>query len=439
MPPEDVRGFDVRTGKLLWTFHVVPDFGEPGSETWLNESAAYSGAAGIWGVLSADEDLGYVYLPDESGTSDYYGGARPGANLFANCLVALDVKTGKKVWYFQAVHHDLWDYDFTAPPILLDITVNGKRIKAIAEQTKQNFLYVLDRVTGQPVWPIVERPVPKGDTPGEWYSPTQPFPTKPPAYDQQGMTVDDLIDFTPELRQRAMKILSQYRYGPIFTPPSVGNEGLDGKTKGTVEMPGTAGGGNWQGGGADPETGIVYAPSIKLPVIVELVKSKNPKSDLAWVRHTAALTGNFEMVDDSGALIGLPIVKPPYGSLVAIDLNKGDILWRVANGNGPRDHPALKGLNLPPLGQPGRAAPLVTKTLVFLGEGGRHGARVPAWGGGKMFRAFDKQTGKVISEMALPGGTTGAPMTYLYDGKQYIVVAVTWDDNPAELVALALP
>jgi quinoprotein glucose dehydrogenase len=432
MPPGDVRGYDVRTGKLLWTFHTVPEFGELGHDTWLKESAAYSGNTGIWGHLSADEELGYVYLPTETPSGDYYGGSRPGDNLFAESMVALDARTGKRIWHFQAVHHGIWDYDFTSAPVLLDVTVDGRPIKAIAQPSKQAFLYVLDRVTGQPVWPIVERPVPPGDTPGEWYAPTQPIPTKPPAYDQQGMTIDDLIDFTPELRQLAVETLSQYRYGPLFTAPSVGTAS---GTKGTVLMPGTVGGSNWNGAGADPETGIMYIPTARIPVIIELVKSKNAESNLPWVRRTASLAGsNLEMPN------GLPIVKPPYGSLVALDVNKGDILWRVPNGNGPRDHPALKGLNLPPLGQPGRVAPLVTKTLVFLGEGGRlNVGRMPIWGGGKMFRAFDKQTGSIISELELPGGITGAPMTYVHNGKQYIVAAVTWEGVPAELIALALP
>jgi quinoprotein glucose dehydrogenase len=433
-PPGDVRGYDVRTGKLLWTFHTVPALGEFGYDTWLKESASYSGNTGIWGSISADEELGYVYLPIETPTGDYYGGSRPGNNLFAESLLCLDVKTGKRIWHFQAVHHGLWDYDFTAPPVLLDITVDGRRIKAVAQVSKQAFTYVFDRVTGQPVWPIVERPVPPGDAPGEWYAPTQPFPTRPPAYDQQGMTINDLIDFTPELRQRAIKVLNQYKYGPLFTPPSPGSDAPDG-TKGTVLMPGTVGGANWNGAGADPETGMLYVPTVKLPVIIELVKSKNPNSNLPLVRRTASIEGsNLELGD------GLPIVKPPYGSLVAIDLNKGEIAWRAVNGNGPRDHPALKPLNLPPLGQPGRAATLVTKTLVFLGEGGRRGiARIPSWGGGKMFRAFDKQTGQVVWETELPGGTTGAPMTYMANGKQFIVVAVSWENSPSELVALALP
>jgi len=433
MPPGDVRGYDVRTGRLLWTFHTVPAPGEFGAETWLQESNTYSGNTGIWGSISADEELGRVYLPIETPSGDYYGGTRPGNNLFAESIVCLDARTGRRLWHFQAVHHGIWDYDFTAPPVLLDITVDGKPVKAIAQVSKQAFVYVLDRVSGRPVWPIIERPVKPGDVPGEWYAPTQPFPTRPTAFDQQGITVDDLIDFTPELRQQAIKVLSQYRYGPIFTPPSIGSD-APGGTKGTIIMPGTAGGANWPGAAADPETGILFVPTTKLPVIVELVKSKNAKSNIPWVRRTASLAGNLELGD------GLPILKPPYGSLVAIDLNKGDILWRAANGNGPRDHPALKSLNLPPLGQPGRAGALVTKTLVFLGEGGRRGVpRVPVWAGGKMFRAFDKRTGEVVSETELPGGTTGSPMTYMANGKQYIVVAVAWEGNPAELVALALP
>jgi quinoprotein glucose dehydrogenase len=433
-PPGDVRGYDVRTGKLLWTFHTVPALGEFGYDTWLKESASYSGNTGIWGSISADEELGYVYLPVETPTGDYFGGSRPGNNLFAESILCLDAKTGRRVWHFQAVHHGLWDYDFTAPPVLLDITVDGRRIKAVAQVSKQAFAYVFDRVTGQPVWPIVERPVPAGDAPGEWYSPTQPIPTRPPAYDQQGMTIDDLIDFTPELRQRAIKVLSQYRYGPLFTPPSPGSD-APGGTRGTVLMPGTVGGSNWNGAGADPETGMLYVPTVKLPVIIELVKSKNPQSNLPLVRRTASLAGsNLELAE------GLPIVKPPYGSLVAIDLNKGEISWRAVNGNGPRDHPELKPLNLPPLGQPGRAATLVTKSLVFLGEGGRRSvARIPSWGGGKMFRAFDKQTGQIVWETELPGGTTGAPMTYMANGRQFIVVAVSWENTPSELVALALP
>ena len=342
--------------------------------------------------------------------------------------MCLDAKTGKRIWHFQAVHHGLWDYDFNSAPNLVDITVNGRKIKAVAQVSKQAFVYVFDRVTGQPVWPIEERPVPAGDAPGEWYAPTQPFQTKPPAYDQQGVTIDDLIDFTPELRQEAFEIISQYRYGPLFTPPSVA-DGPDRK-KGTIQMPGTVTT-VWNGAGVDPETGILYVPSARSGVVIELVKSRHPRSNLRLVRKGLTWVMGPQGLPDP--------FKPPYGRLTAIDLNKGDLLWMVANGDGPRNHPALKPLNLPPLGQPGRVAPLVTKTLLFLGEGSDTGAHLPPGGGGKMLRAYDKATGKVVWEMELPGGTTGAPMTYMLNGKQYIVVAVGWKGMPGELIALALP
>ena len=399
--------------------------------------------------MSADDELGYVYIATETPSAkggDFWGGKRPGDNLFAESIVCLDAKTGKRVWHFQGIHHGIWDYDFNSAPNLVDITVDGRRIKAIAEVSKQAYVYVLDRVTGKPVWPIEERPVPPGDTPGEWYSPTQPMPTKPPAYDQQGVTVDDLIDFTPELRQEAVRILSRYRYGPLFTTPSVGG-GPDG-TKGAVQMPGAAGGSNWTGAGVDPETGIMYVTSVHSPYIAELVKGSDPEAASAN-GPTGAAGRSVEWTVRRGAAVigawlegpqGLPIFKPPYGRLVAIDLNKGSILWTAANGNGPRDHPAIKHLNLPPLGQPGRVSPLVTKTMVFLGEGGNSAVvALPPGGGGKMFRAYDKATGTVLWEMELPGGTTGAPMTYLYNGKQYIVVATGWTGVGGELIALALP
>src|SRR5262245_19109632 len=450
--PGDVRAFDARTGRVRWTFKGVPEFGELGNDTWLKDSYAYSGAAGVWGLMSADDALGYVYVATETPSSrggDFWGGERPGNNLFAESLVCLDAATGKRAWHFQAVHPGLWDYDFNPPPNRIDITVGGRRIKAIAEVSKQAFVYVLDRTTGQPVWPIEERPVARGDVPGEWYAPTQPFPTKPPAYDQQGVTIDDLIDFTPELRAEAIRILSQYRYGPLFTPPSAASgAGVSPRTKGTVQMPGAAGGSNWTGAGVDPESGILYVTSVHTPFIAEMISAQDPEAtrgnaptgagftSVAWAtRRGAGVTGPWLEGPQ-----GLPIFKPPYGRLVAIDLNAGRILWTAANGNGPRDHPAIKHLNLPPLGQGGRVAPLVTKTMVFLGEGGNNAVvALPPWGGGKMFRAYEKTTGRVLWEMELPGGTTGAPMSYMFRGKQYIVVATGWKDVPGELVALALP
>jgi quinoprotein glucose dehydrogenase len=429
MPPDDVRGYDVRTGKLLWTFHVVPRKGEFGNETWLNDSWTYSGNSGTWSLISGDEELGYVYMPFEEATGDYYGGTRPGNNLFAESIMCLDVRTGKRVWHFQTLHHGIWDYDLPAAPVLADITVNGRRIKALAQVSKQAFVYVLDRTNGQPVWPIEERPVPQGNVPGEWYSPTQPIPTRPPPFDQQGVSEKDLIDFTPELKAEALKIISEYKTGPVYTPPVL--QGSPEGPKGLLLMPGTNGGADWGGASFDKDTGILYVPSAHLPNVIALGKSQHPESTLPYVKQTEPrITGPQGLPDP---------FKPPYARLVAIDLNKGDILWSVANGDGLRNHPAFKGLKLPPLGTPGRLAALVTKTFVFMGEGSDNGVGVPPGGGGRMFRAFEKKTGRIAWEMELPAGTSGAPMTYMVNGKQFIVVAVGGRNFPGELVALALP
>jgi quinoprotein glucose dehydrogenase len=425
----DIRGFNVRTGAQLWKFRTVPRPGEFGNDTWLKDSWSYSGDVSVWGQLSADEELGYVYAPIETPNNNYYGGARPGNNLFAESLVCLDAKTGKRIWHFQAVHHGIWDWDFNSPPAILDITVDGRRIRAVAQVSKQNFTYVFDRITGQPVWPIEERPVPRGNVPGEWYSPTQPFPTKPPPFDQQGVTIDDLVDFTPELKQEALAIINEYHYGPLFIPPTLAG-GPDGK-KGYIQMPGTVST-IWNAPAFDPETSVLFVPSVQRPLAARLEPPPAAGSDVAYVmRSTGNLMGPR----------GLPTpFKPPYGRLTAIDLNKGEILWQIANGDGPRNHPALKGLNLPPLGQGGRVAPLVTKAMVFMGDGTNDNViAAPPGYGGKMFRAFDKATGKTIWEMELPGGVSGAPMTYLAGGKQYIVVAIGWREMPAEYIALALP
>jgi quinoprotein glucose dehydrogenase len=423
----DIRGYDVRTGKLLWKFRTVPRPGEFGNETWQKDSWSYSGDVSVWGQLAADEELGYVYAPIETPNNNYYGGARPGSNLFAESLICLDARTGKRVWHFQAVHHGIWDWDFNSPPALLDITVNGRRIRAVAEVSKQNFVYVFDRATGEPVWPIEERPVPKGNVPGELYSPTQPFPTRPPPFDQQGVTVDDLVDFTPELRQEALAIVSQYHYGPLFIPPTVAGEG---GRKGYLQMPGTVST-LWNSPAFDPETGLLYVPSVQRPLAAWLEPPKTPGTDVAYVLRSSG---------DLFGPRGLPTpFKPPYGRLTAIDLNRGETAWMIANGDGPRRHPALQHLNLPPLGQGGRVAPLVTKTLVFMGEGTNDGViAAPPGYGGKIFRAFDKATGRTIWEMELPGGVSGAPMTYLHQGKQYIVVAIGWKDMPAEWIAMSL-
>jgi len=431
MPPDDVRGYDVRTGKQLWTFHVVPRAGEPGNETWLESSWTYSGNSGAWTLLGADEELGYVYVPTEEATGDYYGGTRPGDNLYAESIVALDAATGKRVWHFQTLHHGIWDYDLPAPPVLADITVEGRKIKAIAQVSKQAFVFVLNRETGEPVWPIEERPAPQGNVPGERYSPTQPFPTKPPAFDQQGATEADVIDFTPELKAEAMAILEGYAYGPLYTPPV--QLGDPQTPKGTLLVPGTNGGADWGGAALDPETNILYVPSAHMPTVIALGPSNIPESTLPYVKHRVPWPFGPRGLPDP--------FKPPYSRLVAIDLNEGTIKWSVANGDGLRHHPAFAGLNLPPIGAPGRMAALVTKSFVFLGEGSDTGVGLPPGGGygGKMFRAFDKTTGAIVWEMQLPAGVSNAPMTYSAGGKQYIVVGVSGSEYPGELIALALP
>ncbi len=424
----DVRGYDVKTGKLRWTFRTIPREREFGVETWEDRSWEYTGAVNAWSNLSADEELGYIYLPLTSPTSDMYGGHRLGNNLFSDSLVCLKAETGERVWHFQLVHHDLWDYDLPAAPILADIRVNGKPIKAVVQVTKQGFAFVFDRVTGQPVWPIEERPVPQSATPGERTAPTQPFPTKPAPFERQGVSVDDLIDFTPELRREAIDITKRYVVGPLFTPPSIKGDGPN-DTKGTLQLPGSVGGADWNGAALDPETGILYVPSVTGTFAADLVSGNTAQSNLRYVH------GTREFVTGPR---GLPLFKPPYGRITAINLNTGDHVWVKPNGDGPREHPAIKHLNLPPLGQPGRASPLVTKTLLFIGEGDPINVRTPPGGGGRKFRAYDKASGAVVWEMEFPAGTTGAPMTYMYKGKQYIAFAIGSSEHQAEFVALAL-
>jgi quinoprotein glucose dehydrogenase len=440
-PPGDVQAFDVRTGKPRWTFHVIPQAGEVGNETWEKDSWAYSGQANLWSLISADEELGLAYFPLTSPTNDMYGGHRLGNNLFSDTLVCVKCATGERVWHAQIVHHDLWDYDLPAAPLLADITVDGRRIKAVVQVTKQAFAFVFDRTNGRPVWPMQERPVPGSDTPGERTSPTQPFPTKPPPFDRQGVSVDDLIDFTPELRAEALQLVKQYRIGPLFTPPSIRGEGPN-ATKGTIQLPGSVGGADWQGAAFDPDAGMLYVVSITGPFVADLVKGDPKRTDLDYLPGRRAYPAGPQ---------GLPLLKPPYGRITAIDLNKGEIAWMVPNGDGPRNHPLLKPLNLPPLGNPGRGGLFVTKTLLFAGEGDpvmvRAGSRLPPempisiapGAGGRKFRAFDKATGAVLWETELPAGTTGAPMTYMFEGKQFIVVAIGGVEQGAEYVAFSLP
>ena len=424
--PGNVRAFDVRTGKLRWTFHVVPQEGDPALKTWRGDAWRFTGAGNVWALMSADDDLGYVYLPTSSMTNDMYGGQRLGDTLYATSVVCVEAATGKRVWHYQTVHHDLFDYDNPAAPILADIVVAGKPIKAVVQITKQSWAYVLDRVTGRPVWPIEERAVPASTVPGEQASPTQPFPTKPPAFDRQGITENDLIDFTPALRAEALAIFKQYVSGPVFTPPSVVGE----NTKGTIELPGSVGGADWTGAAFDPDTGMLYVPSMTNPFVANLLPGTPKDTNLRFRASTRALLQGPQ---------GLPLVKPPYGRITALNLTNGTQAWMSANGDGPRNHPALKHLNLPPLGQSVRASPLVTKTLLFVTEGDQINVRTPPNGGGNKIRAFDKATGQVVWEMALDAGSTGTLMTYLHHGKQYLVVAIGGLDHPAEFIALALP
>lgn len=421
MPRGQVRAFDVRTGEPMWTFDLVPQAGHFGNDTWEDDSWKYTGNTNAWAVFSADEELGYVYIPTSTPTSDWYGGNRLGDNVFAEGLLCLDARTGERVWFFQFVHHGLWDYDTPAAPMLVDITVNGKGIRAVAQITKQGFCYVFDRETGEPVWPIEERAVPQSDVPGEKSSPTQPFPTKPPPFERQGISLDDLIDFTPELRAEALAIVKPHRLGPLFTPGSL---------EGTIQTPGSSGGANWGGAAFDPETQLLYVPSITSPILVIIGEADPNRSNLGRVRVTPNRIEGPQ---------GLPLVKPPYGRITAIDLNRGEIRWQVANGDGPRDHPLLKHLDLPPLGQIGRAGPLLTKSLLFVAEGTTATNSAGRNGGGTKFRAYDKASGEVVWETDLPANATGTPMTYLHGGKQYIVVAVQNPDYPAALVALSLP
>jgi len=418
----DVRGFDARTGKLLWTFHTIPERGHPWYETWLNDSAEYTGNAGVWAPMSADPELGLVYLPVEAATGDIYGGDRPGKNLCANCLVALDIKTGKPRWHYQIIHHDIWDWDNPSAPILGDLPAQGKTParKIVVQLTKQSFAYTFDRATGNPIWPIKETRVPKTDVPGEWTSPTQPFPTKPAAYDRQGMTEKDLIDFTPEILAAAKAATKSYRFGALYSPPSLANA-PDG-TKGTLTLPSATGGTNWEGGAFDPDTGMLYVPSRTAVNVLTL--QSDPK-----VSSVAYIAGSLRAPD----ALRLPIVKPPWGRITAIDMHTGDHRWWIANADTPKevaDNPAVKGVSLPRTGIPTRAGILITKSLLFAGEG---------WGGSPVFRAHDKHTGNIIAEIKLPATQAGQPITYSHNGKQYIAMFVGDGKSPGELVALALP
>ncbi len=466
-----VRAFDVRTGKLLWTFNTIPKPGEFGNDTWEKESWAVNGNTGVWTQITVDEDLGLVYLPIETPSSDFYGGHRPGNNLFAETLVCVDLKTGQRKWHFQYVHHPIWNFDNSSAPLLLDITVGGRPIKAVASPSKLGWLYVFDRVTGQPVWPIEERPVPQSDVPGEKLSPTQPFPSKPPAYARNYLKVpDDLIDFTPELRAQALERLKKYKYEPSpFAPPILGN--ANGPLYGAL-VASTAT--NWPGSAADPETHVVYAQAGNMAVGARsLVAPPKGFSDIGYMSGIAGQefrevmgpgdccaadapprTGTQAAAPPPPAggtadgpaaglnVQGLPMVKPPYGVLSAINLDRGDLMWQVAHGDTPdniRTHPLLAGKAIPKTGQPGTQGVglMVTKTLVVMGD--PQITAPPGRQRGAMLRAYDKQTGNEVGAVWMPAPQTGSPMTYSVDGKQYIIVAVGGGAYSGEYLSFALP
>jgi quinoprotein glucose dehydrogenase len=467
-----VRAFDVRTGKQLWRFDTIPKPGEFGYDTWENGSADVNGNTGVWTQITVDEELGLVYLPVETPTSDFYGGHRPGDNLFAESLVCVDLKTGKRKWHFQFVHHPIWDHDMSSAAILADITVGGKAIKAVAVPSKQSWLYVFDRATGQPVWPIEERPVPQSDVPGEKTAATQPFPTKPPAYARTYVKIpDDMIDFTPALRAEALERLKRYRWANTPYVPYIAGS-ADGLL-GAINIGNTSGGTNWPGAGYDPETHVFFSQAGNSSVTQGSVRT--PPAGFSDIRYVAGREGTeFREIEGPGFgsaadapqrretprppaapgaaagggggggfglnVQGLSIVKPPYGVLSAIDLDKGDLLWQVPHGETPdavRNHPLLKGMTIPKTGQGGSVGLVVTKTLVIVGD--PQVTSPPGRPRGAMLRAYDKKTGNEVGAVWMPAPQSGSPMTYMVNGKQYIVVAVSGGNYSGEYISFKLP
>ncbi len=429
-----VRGFDADTGSRKWIFHTIPGNDEFGNDSWLNDSWRYTGNTGVWGQISADLEEGIVYFATEMPTNDYYGGHRHGDNLFSDSLVAVDIDSGDRLWHFQAIHHDVWDWDFPCAPIIADVMIDGVERKIVAQPSKQAWLYVFDRITGEPIWPIEERPIEQSDVPGELLSATQPYPTKPPAYDRQGVSLDDLVDFTPELRRRAEEIAARHRIGPIFTPVTVSES--DGVI-GTLMLPSAGGGTNWPGGSIDPETGIAYLYSFTNVTALGLINDPE-RSDMNFIRGRAR---GIPAADAALNIEGIPLIKPPWGRITAIDLKQGEILWQVAHGETPdniKNHPLLQGIDIPRTGRIGRVGTLITKSLVIAAESGGT-ITLPSGEEGAYLRAYDKQTGADAGQVVVPASASGSPMTYMHDGQQYIVFAISGGGFAGELIAYRLP
>ena len=439
LPPGHVRAYDVRTGEPKWRFHTIPQEGEEFTETWHNDSWKWIGGANVWGAMAGDEELGYVYIPTTTPTGNLWGGHRPGANLYAESLLCVDAETGERVWHFQTVHHGIWDWDIASAPVLADVVIDGRLRKIVAQVSKTAFAYVFDRVTGEPIWPIEERSVPQTTVPGEWTAPTQPFPTRPAAFDLQGVTIDDLIDFTPELRKEALEIAEEFLLGPMFTPPIVLGEG--GK-QATLAVPGMAGGANHPGASLDPMTGILYVQSRTQPTGVAVAPPDPARSEWRWVSRGGRV----------GSPQGLPLLKPPYQRITAIDLRTGEHAWMAPFGEGPTDHPAIRHLDPGPLGSRPSSGNregglLITRTLLIT-----YVPNWPSWDAraarGSHLQAYDKATGKLLAEVETEATLHGVPMTYLHQGRQYIVVpaggkvvsrSARSGPETAQLVAFALP
>ncbi len=428
-PPGHVRAYDARSGEFKWRFNTIPQAGEEYNETWENNSWQTAGNTNVWSFMSADDELGLVYLPVSTPTNDYWGGMRHGENVYAESLICLDAETGKRLWHFQTVHHGVWDYDIPAAPNLIDIEVDGRKIKAVAQVSKTGFTYVFDRVTGEPVWPIEERAVPQSSVPGEKTNPTQPHPTWPLPFERIGVSEDDLIDFTPEIKAEAIQIASEYLLGPIFTPPIV--KGQDGK-RSTLVLPGAAGGANFPGASVDPNNATLFIPSQTRAIGMALVEP--PSGSSAWPYVI--------QYDGTDGPQGLPLLKPPYRRITAIDMNSGEHSWQIPFGKGPTEHPAIAHLQLGELGTRyndviAEGGVLVTKTLVisYLAQKDE----IDAEATGSILRAHDKESGDLVAALAVEPRLHGAPMSYWHEGQQYIAVAAGGRADNAELVTFALP